>query len=111
MSMPCFPLELGSGQCVDAVILRMGSDKSHKRYLPTEVECDDQAIIPSCDLEPDTLAIQHLSSGSRFLNPIRRSPVRGSNELVPAFERGLRLRMVFPKANERIPSNYPHAVI
>src|ERR1700747_1522730 len=111
MSMPCFPLELRSGQCVDAVILRMGSDKFHKRYLPPEVECDDQAIIPSCDLEPDTIAIQHPSSGSRFLDFICRGPARRSNELIPAFERRSCLGVVSPKASKRIPSNYSHAVI
>jgi hypothetical protein len=89
----------------------MGSDKFHKGYLPTEVECDDQAIVPSCDLKPDTLAIQHLSSGSRFLDFICRGPVRRSNELVPAFEGRPCLGVVSPKANKRIPSNYPHAMI
>jgi SAM (Sterile alpha motif) domain-containing protein len=67
----------------------MGSDKFDEGYLAPEVESGDQAIIPSCDLEPDALAIQYLGSGSRFLDFISRGPVCGSNsnELVPAFER------------------------
>ena len=89
----------------------MGSDKFHKRYLPPEVECGDQAIIPSCDLEPDALAVQHLGSGGRFLDFISRGPVRGPDELVPAFEGRSGLGVASPKANKRIPSNYSHAVI
>ena len=109
--MPYFPLELRSGQCVDAVIFRMGSDKFDEGYLTSEVESGDQAIIPSCDLEPDALAIQYLGSGSRFLDFISRGPVRGSNELVPAFERRSGLGVVSPKSNKRIPSNYSHTLI
>lgn len=89
----------------------MGSDKFDEGYLPPEVERGDQAIIPSCDFEPDALTIQYLDSGSRFLDFICRGLVRGPNELVPAFERRPGLGVVSPKASERIPSNYSHAVI
>ena len=89
----------------------MGSDKFDEGYLAPEIESGDQAIIPSCDLEPDALPIQYLGFGSRFLDFIRRGPVRGLNELVPAFERRPGLGVVSPKSNKRIPSNYSHAVI
>ena len=92
----------------------MGSDKFDEGYLTSEVESGDQAIIPSCDLEPDALAIQYLGPGSRFLDFICRGPVRGSNELVPAFERcsGLGVVSMFPKWEHklgirRIPADQP----
>ena len=66
-----FPLELRSGQCVDAVILHMRSDEFHEGYLPAEIEGGDETITPSCNLEPDALAVQHLRSWSRFLDLIR----------------------------------------
>ena len=89
----------------------MRSDEFHEGYLPAEIEGGNQAIIPSCNLEPDALAVQHLGSWSRFLDLIRGDPARGSDESVPALEREPCFRVVFPKANERIPSNYSHAVI
>ena len=89
----------------------MGSDKFHKRYLTPEVESDDQAIIPSCDLESDALAIQYLGSGSHFLDFISGGPVRGPDELVPALERRSGLGVVSPKSKERISSNNSHIVI
>ena len=88
----------------------MGTDKFHEGYLPAKVEGGHQAIVPSCNLEPDALAVQHLGSRRRLLDLIRGHPMRGSDERVPTFKRNLCLRVVGPKADERIPSNHPHGI-
>ena len=93
---PCVPMNFTKAICRD---------------LPAEIEGGGQTIIPSYNLEPNALAIQHSGSGSRLLDLIRGGPARGVDELVPAFEWAPCLRVVSPKPNERIPSNYSHAII
>jgi hypothetical protein len=51
-----FPLELRYGQSIDAVVLGMGADELHKRYLPAEIESDHHAVVSSRNFEPDALA-------------------------------------------------------
>ena len=111
MSIAYFPLELRGGQHVDAVILGVRADEFHEGYLSAEVEGSHQAIVPSCNLEPDALAVQHLGVRGRLLNLVCGCPMRGSNEFVPAFKRHLCLRVVTPKSDQRIPSNYSHGLI
>jgi hypothetical protein len=89
MSITWFPLELRRGQRVDAVILGVRADEFHKSYLPAEVEGGHQAIVPSRNLEPDTVAVQDLGFRRRLLNLVRGGPMRGSDEFVPAFKRNL----------------------
>src|ERR1700719_4197762 len=68
----------------------MCPDELHEGDLPTEIESSNQAIVSSRDLEPHTLAVQHLGFRSGFLDLIRGTPLRRSHELVPAFKRDLR---------------------
>jgi hypothetical protein len=55
----------------------MGADEVHEGYLPAEVEGGDQAIIPSGNLEPDALTVQHLGSRRRALNLVHGRPMCG----------------------------------
>jgi hypothetical protein len=55
-----FPSELRNGQSIDTIVLGMGADEFHEGYLPAEIECDDQAVVSSCNLEPRALAVKHL---------------------------------------------------
>ena len=51
-----FPLELRYGQSIDAVVLGMGADELHKRYLPAEIESGHHAVVSSRNFEPDAPA-------------------------------------------------------
>src|SRR6266567_1508383 len=102
-------LELRHGQCIDAVIFRVGADELHESDLPTEIEGGNQAIVSSCDLESHALAIQYLGFRSGFLNLIRRGPLRGSHDRVPAFKRDLCFRVLAPEADKHVSSDDPHA--
>src|SRR6266567_115329 len=101
-------LELRHGQCIDAVIFRVGADELHESDLPAEIEGGNQAIVSSRDLESHALAIQYLGFRSGFLNLIRRSPLRGSHDRVPAIKRDLCFRLLAPEADKHVSSNYPH---
>ena len=89
----------------------MRADKFHEGYLPTEVEGGHQTVIPSGDLKPDALAVQDLGARSRFLDLVRRGPMRGPDKFAPTFKRNLCFRVISPKTEERIPSNYSHGMI
>src|SRR5438874_5319927 len=102
-------LELRHGQCIDAIIFRVGADELHESDLPMEIEGGNQAIVSSGDLESHALAIRYLGSRSGFLNLIGRSPLRGSHDRVPAFKRDLCFRVLAPEADKHVSSNYPHA--
>ena len=88
----------------------MRANEFHEGDLPAKVEGGDKAIVPSCNLEPDALAVQYLSSRRRLLDLVRGHPSCSSDERVPAFERNLCLRVVGPKADERVPGNHPHGI-
>src|ERR1700722_9540683 len=101
--------ELRYRQCIDAVILRMGADELHEGDLPTEIESSHQAIVSTRNLEPHTLAVQHLGLRSGLLDLIRGAPLRRSHQLVPAFERDLCFRVPAPEVDKHVSSNDPHA--
>src|SRR5580692_4624461 len=88
----------------------MGADEFHEDDLSTEIESSDQAIISSRDLEPDALAVQHLGFRSGFLNLIRGGPLRGSHELMPAFQGHSCFRMPAPEVDKHVSSNHPHSL-
>src|SRR3984893_12777447 len=102
--------ELRHGQCIDAVILRMCPDELHEGDLPAEIESGYQAIVSSRDLEPHTLAVQHLGFRSGFLDLIRGTPLRRSHELVPAFKRDLSFRVPAPEVDKHVSSTDPHGL-
>src|SRR5258707_7918901 len=102
-------LELRYRHCIDTVILCMGADELHEGDLPTEIESGHQAIVSSRDLEPHTLAVQHLGFRSGFLDLIRGCPLRGSYDRVPAFKRDLCSRVLAPEADKHVSSDEPHA--
>src|ERR1700676_3259809 len=87
----------------------MCTDEFHEGDLPTEIERGNQAIVSSRDLEPHTLAVQHLGFRSRLLDLIGGRPLRGSHDRVPAFKRDLCFRVLAPEADKRVSSNHPHA--
>ena len=59
----------------------MGADKFHEGDLPTEIESDHEAIITSCSLESDALAVEDFGLRSSLLDIIRRCPMRGLCQL------------------------------
>src|SRR5436853_6514654 len=101
--------ELRHGQRINAVILCMSADELYKGDLSMEIESSHQAIVSSCDFEPHPLAVQHFGFRSGFLDLVRGGPLRGSHELVPAFERHLCFRVPAPEVNKQVSSNDPHA--
>lgn len=51
------PLKSRYGQRINAVVLGVGADELHERYLPPEIERDFQAIVSSCNFESDALPV------------------------------------------------------
>jgi hypothetical protein len=76
----------------------VGADKFHEGDLPTEIESDHEAIIPSCSLESDARAVEDFGLRNSLLDIIRRCPMRGFCQLIPTFERDFRFRVPAPRA-------------
>ena len=53
----------------------MSADEFHEGDLSAEIECRNQAIISSGNLESDAPAVEYLGFGSRLLDLIRRGPI------------------------------------
>src|SRR5579872_5009896 len=100
--------ELGYSECVDAVVFGVGADEFYERDLPTEIECDDESIVPACDFESDTLAIEHLRFRNGALDIIARFPMRGLGQPIPALQRHFGFWMSVPKGDEDVASDDTH---
>src|SRR3982075_2161092 len=101
-------LKLRHLQCIDTIIFRMGANELHESDLSTEIQGGHQAIVSSCDLKPDALAVQHLGFRSRPLDFIGGCPLRRSRDRVPAFKRDLCFRVLVPEADKHVSSDDPH---
>ena len=64
----------------------------------TEFESDHEAIIPSCSLESDALAVEDFGLQNSLPDIIRRCPMRGLFQLILTFERDFRFRGPAPLA-------------
>src|SRR5947208_17146626 len=63
-----------NSQSINGIVFSVRADKLHEHDLPTEVECGDQSVVSTSNLEAHAITIKHLGCGDGMANVVHRRP-------------------------------------